>query len=160
MATRSGAADKSARATSFAASPPLRGLATARSRARTGRMCTVSGFSSGAGLERSPLHDVRQHAPAGANPGRVRIDCTFRTSRITADAVMRTLAALKARTHVCGASKLRCDQASVRASSDAPVERQPVWWSQTGSNRRPPACKAGALPTELWPLQMPVVNNQ
>ena len=26
------------------------------------------------------------------------------------------------------------------------------WWSQTGSNRRPPACKAGALPAELWPL--------
>ena len=25
------------------------------------------------------------------------------------------------------------------------------WWSQTGSNRRPHACKAGALPTELWP---------
>ena len=25
-------------------------------------------------------------------------------------------------------------------------------WSQPGSNRRPPACKAGALPTELWPL--------
>jgi hypothetical protein len=24
-------------------------------------------------------------------------------------------------------------------------------WSQTGSNRRPPACKAGALPAELWP---------
>jgi hypothetical protein len=28
----------------------------------------------------------------------------------------------------------------------------PDWWSQTGSNRRPPACKAGALPAELWPL--------
>ena len=27
------------------------------------------------------------------------------------------------------------------------------WWSQTGSNRRPPACKAGALPAELWPLK-------
>ena len=26
------------------------------------------------------------------------------------------------------------------------------WWSWTGSNRRPPACKAGALPTELQPL--------
>ena len=26
------------------------------------------------------------------------------------------------------------------------------WWSQAGSNRRPPACKAGALPAELWPL--------
>jgi hypothetical protein len=25
-------------------------------------------------------------------------------------------------------------------------------WSQSGSNRRPPACKAGALPAELWPL--------
>ena len=25
------------------------------------------------------------------------------------------------------------------------------WWSQTGSNRRPHACKARALPTELWP---------
>jgi hypothetical protein len=25
------------------------------------------------------------------------------------------------------------------------------WWSQTDSNRRHPACKAGALPTELWP---------
>ncbi len=27
----------------------------------------------------------------------------------------------------------------------------PIWWSQTGSNRRPHACKARALPTELWP---------
>ena len=26
-----------------------------------------------------------------------------------------------------------------------------IWWSQSGSNRRPPACKAGALPAELWP---------
>ena len=25
------------------------------------------------------------------------------------------------------------------------------WWSLPGSNRRPPACKAGALPTELRP---------
>jgi hypothetical protein len=25
------------------------------------------------------------------------------------------------------------------------------WWSQTGSNRRPPECKSGALPAELWP---------
>src|ERR1019366_4883755 len=26
-----------------------------------------------------------------------------------------------------------------------------IWWSQTESNRRHPACKTGALPTELWP---------
>ena len=27
------------------------------------------------------------------------------------------------------------------------------WWRRTGSNRRPPACKAGALPAELRPHQ-------
>ena len=31
------------------------------------------------------------------------------------------------------------------------LDEPPGWWSQTGSNRRPPACKAGALPAELWP---------
>ena len=29
--------------------------------------------------------------------------------------------------------------------------RVEFWWSQAGSNRRPPACKADALPVELWP---------
>ena len=29
---------------------------------------------------------------------------------------------------------------------------QKFWWRMTGSNRRPPACKAGALPAELIPL--------
>ena len=29
-----------------------------------------------------------------------------------------------------------------------------AWWRMTGSNRRPPACKAGALPAELIPLSM------
>src|ERR1700748_1206920 len=27
------------------------------------------------------------------------------------------------------------------------------WWSQAGSNRRPLACHASALPAELWPLK-------
>ena len=31
------------------------------------------------------------------------------------------------------------------------VSRVFVLWSQPGSNRRPPACKAGALPAELRP---------
>ena len=35
-----------------------------------------------------------------------------------------------------------------RAEADATSEG---WWSQTGSNRRPHACKARALPAELWP---------
>ncbi len=30
-----------------------------------------------------------------------------------------------------------------------------AWWRRTGSNRRPPACKAGALPAELRPLLRP-----
>ena len=29
--------------------------------------------------------------------------------------------------------------------------RLSFWWRMTGSNRRPPACKAGALPAELIP---------
>ena len=32
------------------------------------------------------------------------------------------------------------------------------WWSQTGSNRRPPGCKPGALPAELWPHQTPLLT--
>src|SRR5947209_3001485 len=28
------------------------------------------------------------------------------------------------------------------------------WWSQAGSNRRPLACHASALPAELWPLNV------
>ena len=36
-----------------------------------------------------------------------------------------------------------------REVSSAPLSGR--WWSQTGSNRRPDACKAPALPTELWP---------
>src|SRR3990170_3132745 len=38
-----------------------------------------------------------------------------------------------------------------RSSSAKRGSARQCWWSQTGSNRRPPACKAGALPTELWP---------
>ena len=32
-----------------------------------------------------------------------------------------------------------------------PSWSSPLTWSQSGLNRRPPACKAGALPAELWP---------
>ena len=46
------------------------------------------------------------------------------------------------------ASASRTKRRGIVFSTD---ETKPGWWSQTGSNRRPPACKAGALPTELWP---------
>jgi hypothetical protein len=35
------------------------------------------------------------------------------------------------------------------------LECEPKWWSQSGSNRRPEACKVTALPTELWPRSRP-----
>lgn len=41
--------------------------------------------------------------------------------------------------------------APFRQSWCAQLLPRPIWWSQSGSNRRPPACKAGALPAELWP---------
>ena len=42
--------------------------------------------------------------------------------------------------------------ASIFSCVAAPREAKgEAWWSQTGSNRRPHACKARALPTELWP---------
>ena len=39
------------------------------------------------------------------------------------------------------------------------LKRIDKWWSQTGSNRRPEACKATALPTELWPLSCFALAN-
>jgi hypothetical protein len=42
---------------------------------------------------------------------------------------------------------------SARARNEkGPVSRAFSLWSVPGSNRRPPACKAGALPAELTPL--------
>jgi hypothetical protein len=40
-------------------------------------------------------------------------------------------------------------------SSKETLASQGDWWSLTGSNRRPPECKSGALPAELRPLQSP-----
>lgn len=41
---------------------------------------------------------------------------------------------------------------SQRMTGQISSQHQRNWWSQTGSNRRPHACKARALPAELWPL--------
>ena len=43
----------------------------------------------------------------------------------------------------------------------APATRRRLWkywWRMSGSNRRPPACKAGALPAELIPHDRRVVG--
>ena len=62
-------------------------------------------------------------------------------------------------------SSIRCQKSRTHIRWDATCEvmfrgryeralvdlRSTIWWSQTGSNRRPHACKARALPAELWP---------
>jgi hypothetical protein len=63
-----------------------------------------------------------------------------------------------------GSQPDECPLHNVKQPADAPGHRpahaanphrtatpEPEWWSQTGSNRRPHACKARALPAELWP---------
>jgi hypothetical protein len=86
--------------------------------------------------DRSPLHDVRHHAPARS------------CDQAGAKLVLRTnLRAPDSKPDSTLDDAPEMTRARWRTSrSDCPG-----WWSQTGSNRRPPACKAGALPTELWP---------
>ena len=49
----------------------------------------------------------------------------------------------------CGRSRSSVTPDKTHYHGNSTIE--PAWWSQTGSNRRPHACKARALPTELWP---------
>jgi hypothetical protein len=67
-------ADKSAPLAASSSRIPANGELRRRAYARVRGECAPSRIFARAGLERSPLHDVRQHAPAGANPSRVRID--------------------------------------------------------------------------------------
>ncbi len=57
------------------------------------------------------------------------------------------------------AAKLACSPRHLHVTADAGVTRVRLrlsilvrlQWRRTGSNRQPPACKAGALPIELRP---------
>ena len=90
-----------------------------------------------------------------------RIDLLFTMSEITqVDALVR---AVDCGTMFSRTMWLRFDEAArLRSSSFAGHAshrlgcatrslKGEAWWSQTGSNRRPHACKARALPAELWP---------
>jgi hypothetical protein len=50
--------------------------------------------------------------------------------------------------------RIWCNQKGLAGISAQPCAEGERWWSWTGSNRRPPACKAGALPTELQPRRI------
>src|SRR4029078_7212761 len=90
--------------------------------------------------DRSPLHDVRQPAPRDRGSTRYKFDAW--TSVLSARCARH-----------CFSERHRSLSVIAR-STVTPLQilnLRLAWWSQTGSNRRPPACKAGALPTELWP---------
>ena len=48
-------------------------------------------------------------------------------------------------------SGVRSNQLSYRPEKSVDSHHLCYWWSWSGSNRRPPECKSGALPTELQP---------
>ena len=111
-----------------------------------------------------------------ANPRRAWICVTFWTSEPGCPQRAGALFFRKrSLSGYCGSKVLRWSQAETdvglkvvetagnharQTPSRARAAESPIWWSQTGSNRRPPACKAGALPTELWPLQRSVIKGQ
>src|SRR3979411_2543364 len=87
--------------------------------------------------DRSPLYDVRN--PAGKVCEDVACAVMFR-GRYSLAGNGQPVFELRR-------GSLRFDQARLAVAGAA----SEGWWSQTGSNRRPHACKARALPAELWP---------
>src|SRR5690242_11925506 len=53
-----------------------------------------------------------------------------------------------------GLGRLELPTSSLSGTRSSHLSYRPVaiWWSWSGSNRRPPECKSGALPAELQPL--------
>src|SRR5918999_1797773 len=54
---------------------------------------------------------------------------------------------------MAGQPSLTSLRETFRACPAVAREASEGWWSQAGSNRRPLACHASALPAELWPLK-------
>ena len=91
--------------------------------------------------DRSPLYDVRNHARR--IPKDTSCETMFRGLSNSCCPMAHAVNTLDEERMACLDPR----------SSDR--RRQPpksFWWRQTGSNRRPHACKARALPAELWPL--------
>jgi hypothetical protein len=88
--------------------------------------------------DQSPLYDVRNPARASCEGRNVRSDVSrtiIRGPMVSPSSLFRATP---------GTLRSACPAAPRIAEGEA-------WWSQTGSNRRPHACKARALPAELWP---------
>ncbi len=92
-----------------------------------------------------PLHDVRYRVKS-----RQRRDPPSRSIPIVAKDKPLTTFKNK-RNHYFIGPRQAGQKPKERATGKRHLKTIDVWWSQTGSNRRPHACKARALPTELWP---------
>ena len=91
--------------------------------------------------DQSPLYDVRNHACHSPGEDLATCEVMFR-GRLFGYGSLAT-ARLRSSSYAGHASHLfGCATRSPEGEA---------WWSQTGSNRRPHACKARALPAELWP---------
>ena len=102
--------------------------------------------TSGHSVSKRSLHPNFQRTPPGLNAQWLQTLCVCRSSREIIQVV--GLGGLEPPTSPL--SGVRSNHLSYRPKSLNPQPGE--WWSQSGSNRRPPACKAGALPAELWPL--------
>ena len=105
--------------------------------------------------ERSSLHDVRHHAPPqfprafSSRESIMRTDANCCFGR--AFSIDRLRQPPSSRRRTSAAKRLRRSAFVFPPACQPKLRSSEGWWSQTGSNRRPPACKAGALPAELWP---------
>jgi hypothetical protein len=117
------------------------GIARWRMNAKAPGVCEPSSIFIKGGLGTISSSRCQTTRARPGEPGRARIFSSFWTSSARGSKAGRH--GLRSR-HGIARHGIAADRQSANL-------RPPIWWSQTGSNRRPPACKAGALPTELWP---------
>ena len=79
------------------------------------------------------------------------LHATFQKQGKSPKLIQKPIHNLKEQSLVSKRNKTNLD-ASKRENDQTEHHIIEKWWSRTGSNRRPEACKATALPTELRPL--------
>ena len=102
--------------------------------------------SSCQGLHQTPLSCLRDHPRAGTGPKHV--NALFRLRQTSAS-----------RQHHPIPPETR-NLFTMKNSKNQQTNKPRRWWSRSGSNRRPVACKATALPTELRPRQRTEARGQ
>src|SRR6185437_938484 len=104
------------------------------------------------------------HRPAGNNPAQNAMNAGTHGAPAPFPASKNNTATPNPDFHAIQLETARSFQSSVRRTSDTPdpltTDPGQLPWRRSGSNRRPPACKAGALPAELRPRKQSSVSNR